>query len=93
MAASSYASRLAQVLRGFSSSCGTLGQVSGISIPNTGCVSYCAWSRLPFSAAQIMERVPPELLAEGWFTITEEWDFSEQLERLDCPLLLAKHEA
>jgi pimeloyl-ACP methyl ester carboxylesterase len=43
-------------------------------------------------AAQIMERVPPELLAEGWFTITEEWDFSEQLEQLDCPLLLAKHE-
>src|SRR5689334_731535 len=43
-------------------------------------------------AAQIMERVPPELLAEGWFTITAEWDFSEQLRELDCPLLLAKHD-
>jgi pimeloyl-ACP methyl ester carboxylesterase len=43
-------------------------------------------------AGRIMERVPPGLIAEGWFTITAEWDFSAQLHALDCPLLLAKHE-
>jgi pimeloyl-ACP methyl ester carboxylesterase len=43
-------------------------------------------------AARILERVPPELLADGWFTITAEWDFSSLLRELRCPLLLAKHD-
>lgn len=43
-------------------------------------------------AARILERVPPELLADGWFAVTAEWDFSAPITELDCPLLLAKHE-
>jgi hypothetical protein len=44
-------------------------------------------------AQRMVDRFPPELLAVGWEVITrDDVPIHELLKRLDCPLLLAKHE-
>jgi pimeloyl-ACP methyl ester carboxylesterase len=44
-------------------------------------------------AARMIARFPRELMREGWEMITrDDVDLGEQLSKLDCPLLLAKHE-
>lgn len=43
-------------------------------------------------AEEILARVRAEYVAQGWATLTADDPFGEALTRLDCPLLLAKHE-
>lgn len=43
-------------------------------------------------AERIVERIPAELLVDGWKALTADEPFGEILMDLDCPLLLAKHE-
>jgi hypothetical protein len=43
-------------------------------------------------AEKIVERIPTELLADGWKALTADEPFGEILLNLDCPILLAKHE-
>ena len=43
-------------------------------------------------AEKIIERIPPELLVDGWKALTADEPFGEILVRLDRPMLLAKHE-
>jgi hypothetical protein len=43
-------------------------------------------------AEKIIERIPAEQLAAGWKALTADEPFGEILLRLDCPMLLAKHE-
>jgi pimeloyl-ACP methyl ester carboxylesterase len=43
-------------------------------------------------AERIMERIPNEFMIEGWTAFTADKPFGDELLRLDCPLLLAKHE-
>jgi hypothetical protein len=44
-------------------------------------------------AERIVERIPTELLVDGWNALTADEPFGEILVALDCPLLLAKHDA
>lgn len=44
-------------------------------------------------AEKIVERIPTELLVDGWNALTADEPFGEILVALDCPLLLAKHDA
>jgi hypothetical protein len=46
----------------------------------------------PELAERMIERIPTEFLREGWLAITAEEPFGEDVVRLDCPMLLAKHE-
>jgi hypothetical protein len=43
-------------------------------------------------AERIVERIPSELLIDGWEAMTADDPFGEILSRLDCPMVLAKHE-
>jgi pimeloyl-ACP methyl ester carboxylesterase len=43
-------------------------------------------------AEKIVERIPAELLVDGWEALTADEPFGEILVGLDCPMLLAKHE-
>jgi pimeloyl-ACP methyl ester carboxylesterase len=43
-------------------------------------------------AKRIVERIPPEYMRDGWAVLTADDPYAEDLLRLDCPLLLAKHE-
>ena len=44
-------------------------------------------------AERMIERFPQDLMRRGWEMITrDDVDLNEPLERLDCPLLFAKHE-
>jgi hypothetical protein len=43
-------------------------------------------------AERMIERIPPELLADGWAALTADEPFAEMLLGLDCPMLLARHE-
>ena len=42
-------------------------------------------------AEKIVERIPAELLVDGWEALTADEPFGETLIRLDCPMLLVKH--
>ena len=43
-------------------------------------------------AERIIERIPSEYMRDGWAAFTADDPFADALLRLDCPLLLAKHE-
>jgi pimeloyl-ACP methyl ester carboxylesterase len=43
-------------------------------------------------AQRILERIPPDLMLEGWFVLTSPESFADELLALSCPMLLAKHE-
>jgi pimeloyl-ACP methyl ester carboxylesterase len=43
-------------------------------------------------AKRIIERIPAEFMIRGWAALTADQPFGDELVRLDCPLLLAKHE-
>jgi pimeloyl-ACP methyl ester carboxylesterase len=43
-------------------------------------------------AEKIVERIPAELLVDGWEALTADEPFGEILVGLDCPMLLAKHQ-
>jgi hypothetical protein len=43
-------------------------------------------------AEKIIERVPTELLVDGWSALTADESFGEIVVALDCPILLAKHD-
>lgn len=43
-------------------------------------------------AERIIERIPADLLIDGWKAMTADEPFGEILVRLDCPMLLAKHD-
>jgi hypothetical protein len=43
-------------------------------------------------AEKIVERIPAELLVDGWEALTADEPFGEILVRLDCPMVLAMHE-
>jgi pimeloyl-ACP methyl ester carboxylesterase len=43
-------------------------------------------------AQQIIDRIPTEFMIDGWAALTADEPFGAELLRLDCPLLLAKHE-
>jgi hypothetical protein len=43
-------------------------------------------------AEQIVSRMPADYMVQGWEAFTADDPFDDALTRLDCPLLLAKHE-
>jgi pimeloyl-ACP methyl ester carboxylesterase len=43
-------------------------------------------------AERMVARMPVERLAEGWEALTADEDFGDLLGRIECPMLLAKHE-
>ena len=42
-------------------------------------------------ATEMLERIPPDLIKDGWHSLTREIDYGEDLRELGVPLLLARH--